>query len=406
MSAAKLRAARAFRRGAWAEALAELSAHLNVCPCDAQARLRVADCVLNLAGPARGHTAYTHVAHRALDVGAAGIAAVALQMATLCATQTASLPPQSEELARWAAVVSNPAHMRSVQPCASAPPAPRAPAAVPVEAALLEAALAVLAAPTQLEQPAAALAMLSELRAEDVKRLWPVLSLRRLSAGAPVFTPHEAGLWWLVDGSVADPRTGVVDTAGAAGLAGPGLRGELLAREDTDVLWLSMAAAEQLAEEVPRTARVLRSHIWRGRALDLVRTHPILRGLGEAAQATLLSRVTRRQYLDGAVMIREGEPPCGLFVITAGRATVWAGERVLAELGPGDVCGEMSWLHQRPTTAAVMAAADLEALWLPAAALDACFQAQPKDALRKLAQRRLVQNATLTAWAEDVAPQP
>jgi CRP-like cAMP-binding protein len=65
--------------------------------------------------------------------------------------------------------------------------------------------------------------------------------------------------------------------------------------------------------------------------------------------------VTTTEVAPGAVLMREGEPGDGLVVVVAGLATVSRGGRAIAELGRGDVIGELALLVDAPRTATVVA---------------------------------------------------
>ena len=63
----------------------------------------------------------------------------------------------------------------------------------------------------------------------------------------------------------------------------------------------------------------------------------------------------------GAVVIREGEPLDSLFILLEGKLSVRTaglGEREVAELYPGEVLGEISFVDARPPSASVVADRD------------------------------------------------
>jgi CRP-like cAMP-binding protein len=71
------------------------------------------------------------------------------------------------------------------------------------------------------------------------------------------------------------------------------------------------------------------------------------------------ARAVRRTYELGDPIIREGVRGDGLSIILRGEAAVelaGAGSRaVVAQLGPGDVCGDMAFLEQGKASATVVA---------------------------------------------------
>ncbi|HSL47442.1 MAG TPA: cyclic nucleotide-binding domain-containing protein [Candidatus Deferrimicrobiaceae bacterium] len=66
-----------------------------------------------------------------------------------------------------------------------------------------------------------------------------------------------------------------------------------------------------------------------------------------------------REYADGEVICREGDPGDRMYVIQAGRAAVWRQEGgvdiKIGELQSGDVFGEMSIIDRKPRSATVCA---------------------------------------------------
>jgi CRP-like cAMP-binding protein len=62
----------------------------------------------------------------------------------------------------------------------------------------------------------------------------------------------------------------------------------------------------------------------------------------------------------GVPLVVEGEHGDTMFVLLSGRATVRKGGRKLADLGPGDVIGELALLSKAPRNATVVVTADAE----------------------------------------------
>lgn len=78
--------------------------------------------------------------------------------------------------------------------------------------------------------------------------------------------------------------------------------------------------------------------------------------------------VLGKEYADGEVICREGEPGNQMYVIQAGHTSVVreeaGSEVVLAELGPGDVFGEMAIFDRKPRSATVRAKGTVRVLTL------------------------------------------
>jgi len=62
-----------------------------------------------------------------------------------------------------------------------------------------------------------------------------------------------------------------------------------------------------------------------------------------------------RSYEPGNVIVKEGDPGLGFFLITQGRVVVSHSDHTIRELGPGEFFGEMALMEERPRSATVTA---------------------------------------------------
>lgn len=91
------------------------------------------------------------------------------------------------------------------------------------------------------------------------------------------------------------------------------------------------------------------------------------------ARLALLCR--HRTFSPGAVLMRQGEVSQCMYVIMGGHARVERAHRelvsplVLADLGPGEVVGEMGLLDGEPRSATVIAVSELQVVELGATAV-------------------------------------
>src|ERR1700710_1306636 len=88
--------------------------------------------------------------------------------------------------------------------------------------------------------------------------------------------------------------------------------------------------------------------------------HDFLRMLNQDELRSLQSRAMTRTFKRGAAMLREGEEPTRVLVLTEGRAkavtfTEDGKEVVLGFMSPGELLGEVSTLETRPRSATVVA---------------------------------------------------
>lgn len=101
----------------------------------------------------------------------------------------------------------------------------------------------------------------------------------------------------------------------------------------------------------------------------LVATSPLFQAYGASERGDLAARFRCREVAPGTELIAQGETSEGLFAVVTGTARVartdGGGESILAELGPGDVFGEMSLLTGEPAVATVTAHSRMLVLQLP-----------------------------------------
>lgn len=96
---------------------------------------------------------------------------------------------------------------------------------------------------------------------------------------------------------------------------------------------------------------------------------PLFTDLGRRELHRLAATSVERDYPAGTTILHQGQPGAGLFIIVSGKARVGreeeGGMRHLAELGSGDVFGEMSLLDDLPRSATVVAVEPVRVLLLP-----------------------------------------
>lgn len=96
----------------------------------------------------------------------------------------------------------------------------------------------------------------------------------------------------------------------------------------------------------------------------------------------LATRLKAVQYVAGSRLTRQNEIGDFLFIVVRGRAAVWleahGGRHLLAELGPGEVIGEMSLMTGEPRRATVTARTSMECYTLDKAGFQATLQQRPE----------------------------
>jgi CRP-like cAMP-binding protein len=90
-------------------------------------------------------------------------------------------------------------------------------------------------------------------------------------------------------------------------------------------------------------------------------------------------KVDEQRFMEGATIVRQGEPGDTFYVIVEGEAKVKdPNGRTLSRLIPGDFFGEISLMDGGPRTATVVAETHLTALALSRTDFGALLQSEPK----------------------------
>jgi CRP-like cAMP-binding protein len=98
---------------------------------------------------------------------------------------------------------------------------------------------------------------------------------------------------------------------------------------------------------------------------ELLRRVPLFSTLDDDELARIASEFRERSFGPGDRITVEGAEGLTFFVIEEGEATVSAGGREVAHLGPGDHFGEIALVDKGPRSADVTAATDMRAHMLP-----------------------------------------
>jgi CRP-like cAMP-binding protein len=218
------------------------------------------------------------------------------------------------------------------------------------------------------------LPLFSELPPPVLQKLLTAFQLREFAAGGFVVVQGEEGIdaFLLVRGVlnvVRERDEGSVVLA----VLGPGaLFGEMslvsnapraasvVAVEPAQVFAAPRQAIQALSAKEPTIGRTLGEFCHQRMIANLIRHSSILSAVEPARRAELIGRFTPKTFQLGAVIVRQGEEAGRLFLIASGgvevRGTDSEGDKMLiAQLGPGDVVGEISLVLRRPATADVVA---------------------------------------------------
>jgi CRP-like cAMP-binding protein/tetratricopeptide (TPR) repeat protein len=153
-------------------------------------------------------------------------------------------------------------------------------------------------------------------------------------------------------------------------LSGAPRTANVAAEEDTGLLEVTDAVLREVVEKYPQVAKSLKK-FYRQRLLNNVMAiSPLFKDFDMAERKSIVDRFKMRQFAQGEVLITEGTPSEGLFVVLHGAVNVEArdanNQRVaLARLKEGEVFGEISLLTRKNATATVTALSNSIVLKLP-----------------------------------------
>ena len=104
---------------------------------------------------------------------------------------------------------------------------------------------------------------------------------------------------------------------------------------------------------------------------DMILQTELFQGLDDADVQAILSIARVQQYPPGETLLEMNQSPVGLLLLLEGSCRVEVEERpdappdVLADMGPGEVIGEFSFLDNEPVSARVRTRTQATLLWIP-----------------------------------------
>lgn len=260
-----------------------------------------------------------------------------------------------------------------VEPEPVRPPEPR-PAAV---APAAPASAPPVARPAAARPPAPALPRIpifSDLSRDAFVELMRGMVLHHVSPGEAVLREGDEGTSFYVvaggklavskrdeggAGQIVLARLGDGDFFGEmALLSGAPRSATVTAEEESEILEFRADVLLGAAGHHPHVAQSLR-RFYRQRLLaNALAVSPIFRPFGRGDRKLIMERFRAREVTEGEVVIREGTPSDGLYVVLEGAVDVLkqkgGHEVVAAQLREGDLFGEMSCLRKAPASATIV----------------------------------------------------
>lgn len=118
--------------------------------------------------------------------------------------------------------------------------------------------------------------------------------------------------------------------------------------------------------------------------LEYLRKVPIFKTLPPKELEFVARSVKERIYEPGAVIVRQGDPGVGFFLIVEGIVEVTHDTHKIRDMGPGEFFGEMALMEERIRTATVTSKARTRCLQLVRWDFRALLKENPELAVRML----------------------
>jgi CRP-like cAMP-binding protein len=91
----------------------------------------------------------------------------------------------------------------------------------------------------------------------------------------------------------------------------------------------------------------------------------------------MADKAVRRQYKAGEAIVQQGKRTHGVYLLVKGTASVQIPSKGMLGIGPGEACGEISFLDELPATANVVAKEEVWAYYLDRTTLQSMFELFP-----------------------------
>jgi cAMP-dependent protein kinase regulator len=217
------------------------------------------------------------------------------------------------------------------------------------------------------------LPIFSAIDAGAFKELFNHLTLKRYHTGDTIIAQGQPGesVYFIARGEVdVVQQRADVDRLQHLARLGPGsLFGEMallsdeprsasvVAATDVDALALSRDDAETLGQRIPHVAGAMARFTRERMISNLFATNPLFVLFKDEEKKKLLARFKGHEVPEGTIFLEQGDMGRGLYVMLQGKAEVMridGDEQVkLADIGAGDIVGEMSLINEAPVSARV-----------------------------------------------------
>jgi CRP-like cAMP-binding protein len=91
----------------------------------------------------------------------------------------------------------------------------------------------------------------------------------------------------------------------------------------------------------------------------------------------IADKAVRREFKRSHMIVTRGKRTHGIFLLLKGSASVQIPSQSTRHIGPGEICGEISFLDELPATANVIAEEEVDAYFLDRPTLQSLFELFP-----------------------------
>lgn len=183
----------------------------------------------------------------------------------------------------------------------------------------------------------------------------------------------------------------------------------VIVEEDSQLFEIKKELLDQVVARYPSVAAILKNFYKQRLLSTAMATHPLFRPFSNAERRQLMEMFKSRAFEAGSVLLEEGKKGTGLYLALYGSLEVskdqGGNKLVLAELGPGDLFGEMSLLTGKPTVATVRALTECYVLRLSKKKFDEVIMTHPQvlELVSVVSDERSAINQTLLSAQDEVA---
>jgi len=411
--------------GEYLDALHVYSVVLTLVPHHLDARLRVADALLALGEIQRAAHVYTAFAKHCANMGHPLRALVAIKILT---TLEPLLAPLLEKMSSYYAEGSErlgkAIRVAPVDETVALPEDFSIGACPPQDALVAHAEKLGLDLskagryPTQLPP----IPLFSELEPEAFVRVLGALKLKRCRPGDVILAEGEPGTSFFViargevnitkhlaqggESHLASLHEGAIFGEMALVSASP-RTATVAAASDCDLLEFDREALEAASREIATVATALDKFTRQRLLNNLLSTAPLFKPLDRRQRFDLIRRFTAHDVAANVVIVEEGQPGRGLYMLLSGEVDVAKRDGdskvLLATLGPGEVFGEISLVNDEPTSASVTAAQQSTVLFLAKEIFQRLVEVVPEigEYVRDLGEERQMDTRLLLEAVDD-----